>query len=416
MIENIRQSLRGIWHHKMRSFLTMLGVIIGIASILVITSIIDGTGKKLQKSLVGSGTNAVMVEACKNEQPYVDQTDGNNMPLGFPPVTDDTLKEIRKMDSVVGASRFYGRQYSAQACVGNNQLMGFNLYGVEPDFFDTVGYRLKEGRMMTNEEANEAKKVAVLDSKVALDLFGSSPAVGKVAEIQGEPYKVIGVVESNSEKKENYSTYEEYLASQHSMGNIFVTYGSWPVIYTFSEPAGVAVRTAEPKNMPSVGKKVAEFLNMSVTNGSVSYEAVNSDETAKMLKKITSAITALLVSIASLSLLVGGIGVMNIMLVSVSERTPEIGLKKALGAKKRVILGQFLTESAVITSVGGIIGVIIGLIIGRVLSYLLSMEFAVSLLWILIATVFSIVIGLIFGVMPARKAANMNPIDALRRE
>ena len=107
---------------------------------------------------------------------------------------------------------------------------------------------------------------------------------------------------------------------------------------------------------------------------------------------------------------------MNIMLVSVSERTPEIGLKKALGAKKRVILGQFLTESAVITSVGGIIGVIIGLIIGRVLSYLLSMEFAVSLLWILIATVFSIVIGLIFGVMPARKAANMNPIDALRRE
>ena len=134
------------------------------------------------------------------------------------------------------------------------------------------------------------------------------------------------------------------------------------------------------------------------------------------LKTLTTAITAMLVSIASLSLLVGGIGVMNIMLVSVSERTAEIGLKKALGAKRRDILAQFLTESAVLTGVGGLIGLLIGIIIARIISMLLQLEFAVPLPWVLISLAFSLAIGIFFGVDPASKASKLNPIDALRRE
>lgn len=168
--------------------------------------------------------------------------------------------------------------------------------------------------------------------------------------------------------------------------------------------------------MAAAGAAAADILNMYVINGNLTYQAVNTDEAANSLKTLTTAITAMLVSIASLSLLVGGIGVMNIMLVSVSERTPEIGLKKALGAKPRVIMGQFLTESAVLTSVGGVIGVLLGILIGKVIAMVISMDFAISIPWIFIAVGFSVGIGLIFGVLPARKAAKMNPIDALRRE
>jgi putative ABC transport system permease protein len=167
--------------------------------------------------------------------------------------------------------------------------------------------------------------------------------------------------------------------------------------------------------MASVGTRTAELLNNYVTNDTIRYAAVNAMEEAEELKTLTNAIQLMLVSIASLSLLVGGIGVMNIMLVSVTERTSEIGLKKALGAKKRTILAQFLTESAVLTSVGGILGVLLGIGLAKVISVVASLEFGISIPWILIAVGFSMLIGILFGAMPASRAARLDPIEALRR-
>ena len=417
MIENIRLSLRRIWGHKMRSFLTMLGVIIGIASILAIVSIVEGTNRKLEKSLVGAGNNVTDVQVCQDGYPSTDSFQAGNMPGGIPTVSEASLEQIRSTEHVTNASLFYSRSWADSIYYQNKSSQNVSLLGVKPDYFTTCDYKLIAGRMMTEEEGKSARKVCILDEEQAENLFGTEPAVGKIIEIRKEPYTVIGVVRAANEEKKEYESLDEYHMDQWgSPGKIFVNYGSWPLIYVFDEPEGVAVQVDEAKNMAAAGAAAADILNMYVTNGNLTYQAVNTDEAANSLKTLTTAITAMLVSIASLSLLVGGIGVMNIMLVSVSERTPEIGLKKALGAKPRVIMGQFLTESAVLTSVGGVIGVLLGILIGKVIAMVISMDFAISIPWIFIAVGFSVGIGLIFGVLPARKAAKMNPIDALRRE
>jgi putative ABC transport system permease protein len=168
--------------------------------------------------------------------------------------------------------------------------------------------------------------------------------------------------------------------------------------------------------MKAIGQQASDILNATPLPQNYKYKAGITDESENSLKTLTTAITAMLVSIASLSLLVGGIGVMNITLVSVTERTSEIGLKKALGAKRRDILVQFLTESAVLTGVGGLIGIIVGILLAKIISIVVSLEFAVSPQWVVISIAFSLLIGIFFGVMPANKAAKLNPIDALRRE
>ncbi len=418
MLENIRLSLRGIWSHKMRSFLTMLGVIIGIASILAIVSIVEGTNRKLEKSLVGAGNNVVSVQVCQDGWSYVDNFQAGSMPSGIPVVQDHVLDQIRSLEHVNAASKFYARSWTSNMYYQNTQASNTSIYGVLPDYFTTCDYQLIAGRMMTEEEGTSASKVCLLNDAQAESFFGTESPIGKQIEISSEPYTVIGVVRAaNKEETEYESINDYYMSGGYSAGAVFVTYGSWPIIYAFDEPEGVAIQVDEASNMQSVGSSASDELNMYVSNPSgLQYQAVNSDDTANELKTLTTAITAMLVSIASLSLLVGGIGVMNIMLVSVSERTPEIGLKKALGAKPRVILAQFLTESAVLTSVGGILGVLLGILIGRIIAIVIGMDFAISVPWIVIAVGFSVGIGLIFGVLPARKAAKMNPIDALRRD
>ena len=168
--------------------------------------------------------------------------------------------------------------------------------------------------------------------------------------------------------------------------------------------------------MSYVGNKAANILNSNVTNDTIKYASLSSADNESSMQTLASAIQNMLIGIASLSLLVGGIGVMNIMLVSVTERTAEIGLKKALGAKRRTIMFQFLTESAVLTSVGGIIGVIVGIVLARIIAYAASLDFGISVPWIIIAVLFSIFIGVIFGGWPASRAAKLDPIEALRRE
>ena len=196
-----------------------------------------------------------------------------------------------------------------------------------------------------------------------------------------------------------------------------ITDSVWPVVYQYDEPQQAVIQTKPPEDMSQAGKAVQQILNEQIQNTetSVSYKAEDIMEKAKGLQQISENTNRQLIWIASISLLVGGIGVMNIMLVSVTERTGEIGLKKAIGANKRRILAQFLTEAAVLTSIGGILGVFAGMILAKIISTISQTPLVISVPAVLISVLFSMAIGLIFGLLPSIKAANLSPIEALRR-
>ena len=203
------------------------------------------------------------------------------------------------------------------------------------------------------------------------------------------------------------------------MGCIMIPSESWPIAFSFDEPENAIIKADSTDNMSSAGNAAAEVLKEGIVNTSntnFEYKADDVMERVRNLQRLSESTNQQLIWIASISLLVGGIGVMNIMLVSVTERTREIGLKKAIGARKKTIMGQFLTEAAVLTSIGGIIGVACGIGLSRVVAKVAGSPTAISIPAILISVLFSMLIGLIFGLLPSYKAANLNPIDALRSE
>ena len=211
-----------------------------------------------------------------------------------------------------------------------------------------------------------------------------------------------------------------YLYADTSSGCLYIPNTVWPTAFRFDEPQNVAIKVKSTDAMTTAGKKAADLLTekqiVDPENSDFDYRSQDMLEQAQQLQKMSQSTNTQLVWIASISLLVGGIGVMNIMLVSVTERTAEIGLKKAIGARKRRILLQFLTEAAVLTSLGGIIGVVSGVGLAQLISYLVKIPVAISFPAIVIAVVFSTLIGVIFGLLPATQAANLNPIEALRRD
>ncbi|MCR5639920.1 MAG: ABC transporter permease [Lachnospiraceae bacterium] len=414
MIENIILSMRGIWSHKLRSILTMLGVIIGIASIIAIVSIVQGTNRKLEKSLIGSGNNVVSVSVLQDNWEY-DFSSG--VPSGIPVVNDASIANIKQMEGVVDAGKFHFRQGWNQVFYKDVGLSYGKICGINAGYLDMVEYQISAGRDFSEEEYTTGKKVAIIDESARDIMFNGENPVGEAIEINKEPFVVVGVAKNLNKQEEEYESINDYYMNSYSngQGQVFIPDGTWPIVYQFDEPESVAIKVENVKQMQPAAKMASEELNMYLTSGEYSYGS-SSGEGGEELKMLTNAIQLMLVGIASLSLLVGGIGVMNIMLVSVTERTSEIGLKKALGAKRRVIMAQFLTESAVLTSVGGLLGIILGIGLAKLISTLAGLEFAVSIPWIFISVGFSMGIGILFGAMPASKASKLNPIEALRRD
>ena len=231
---------------------------------------------------------------------------------------------------------------------------------------------------------------------------------------------MVGVVTLSEEFAPVINTMKDYqMYADTSAGSVFLPLRTWPTAYQFDEPQDVAIKVESTDVMTAAGQEAAELLTqkqiVNASNSEFSYRSQDMLEQAQQLQKMSEATNTQLIWIASISLLVGGIGVMNIMLVSVTERTAEIGLKKAIGAKKKRILWQFLTESAVLTSLGGIIGVVSGIVMAQLISAMTQIPVAISVPAIVIAVVFSTLIGVLFGMLPAVQAANLNPIEALRR-
>ena len=417
MKENIRLAFQGIWGHKMRSVLTMLGIIIGIAAIITIVSTIQGTNEQIKESLIGAGNNVVTVGLHQNKNIY--QMNWNPIPQGVRTITEETRQELEEIDGVETVALYTSRNYVDQLYYQDTQFNG-DVYGIDPHYLTAYGYQVKQGRGFVDKDFEDCRKVVLVDTNAVTTLFQGADPIGKVLELKGDAFTVVGVVTLSEEFAPVINSMKDYqMYADTSAGSVFLPIRTWPTAYQFDEPQNVAIKVRSTDEMTDAGQKAAELLTnrqiVNASNSEFSYRSQDMLEQAQQLQQMSEATNTQLIWIASISLLVGGIGVMNIMLVSVTERTAEIGLKKAIGAKKKRILWQFLTESAVLTSLGGIIGVVSGIVMAQLISAMTQIPVAIDGAAIMVSVVFSTLIGVVFGMLPAYQAANLNPIDALRR-
>ena len=415
MLENINLAFQGVWSHKLRSFLTMLGIIIGIAAIITIVSTIKGTNEQIKQNLIGAGNNVVNVMLMQ---------DNNQMDFSYSPVpsgvsmiTPEMRDEIDKLDKVKESSLYYSRSWADGIYVGNSSFNGV-IYGGDSHFLSVMDYAVNYGRGFIDSDFTACRKVALLDANTARSLFQGLNPIGGTVEIQGEPYTVVGGISPRSTSEPVINSLNDYyMYSGNTSGTIVIPASCWPISYRYDEPATVAVRATTTNDMTDAGNNVAKYLNENViSTDKCKYQAKDLLQQAADLQSLSETTNKQLIWIAAISLVVGGIGVMNIMLVSVTERTREIGLKIAIGAQQSRILWQFLTEAAVLTSLGGILGVACGIGLAYLLSSVMGTPVAISVGACGIAVAFSMVIGVVFGLMPAIKASKLNPIEALRRE
>ena len=416
MLENIHLAFEGIWSHKLRSILTMLGIIIGIAAIITIVSTIKGTNEQIKENLIGAGNNVVSVQLNQNGNQY--DLSWSPLPDNVRVISEETRQALEDINGAEEVSLYYSRSYTDGFFYLDTPFNG-NVLGVDRHYFSTYGMQIRAGRGFTEKDYTEFRKVALVDSTAAKSLFSGADPVGREIEFGSDVYTVVGVIGPAEEFTPTINSLNDYyLYANNGSGSIYFPDSLWPALYQFDEPQSVAIKVKNTDVMASVGKKAADLLTGSQiigTDTGFDYRSADMLEQAQQLQNMSKSTNTQLIWIASISLLVGGIGVINIMLVSVTERTSEIGLKKALGAKKKRILLQFLTEAAVLTSIGGIIGVLTGIGLAELISGLMQIPVAISAPAIIIAVVFSTLIGVIFGLLPATKAANLNPIDALRR-
>lgn len=416
MRDNLIEALQEIWSHKMRSFLTMLGVIIGIASIIAIVSTIKGTNDQIMKDLVGKGNNNVSISLYQGDYEYYFDEEQVS---GITQTTEEQQEEIRSLDHVEDATFYNFRSYVDSLSAGSKNLSGGKIYGIDEHFLNTCGYVVYKGRAFVEQDYNNNNKVALLDSTAADILFSGENPIGETIEISGEPFIIVGLYQQKTAFEpdiQSLADYETYYTD--SYGTVLIPNVDWAICFRFDEPQNAYVRADETENMSDVGKAAQKVMQQCITatDTELKYTAEDLMEEAKQQQQLSNSTNNLLIWVASIALLVGGIGVMNIMLVSVTERTREIGLKRSLGARRRRILLQFLTESAVLTSLGGALGVVIGIVMAKIISQISGTPVGISVPAILVSVGFSMVIGIVFGLLPSVKAANLNPIDALRRE
>ena len=378
MTENIRQALQGIWGHKLRSLLTMLGIIIGIAAIITIVSTIKGTNEQIKQNLIGAGNNVVTVALNQDGYPYDMSWQG--IPQGVDVISQQTREALEEISGVEKVALFTQRSYSENVFYRNTQFSG-EMYGIDQNYLSVCGLQVKSGRGFTQSDFDNHRKVALVNGNTVNTLFGGESPVGKNLEIQGEVFTVVGVVALSQEFAPTISSLKEYwLYSDTSAGAVYLPDALWPAAYQFDEPQNVAIKVKNTDVMAQVGQDASELLTREQirTSEKFDYRSQNMLEQAQQLQSMSQSTNMQLIWIASISLLVGGIGVMNIMLVSVTERTREIGLRKAIGAKRRRILWQFLTEASVMTSLGGLLGVGAGIGIAKLVSNVMGTPSAIS--------------------------------------
>lgn len=393
--ESFLMSIQAIMAHKMRSFLTMLGIIIGIASVVSVVALGRGSQEKILENINAMGTNTVSV------YPGYGYGDRRSSRIKTLTVGDaEVLKQQDYVDSVTPGVNTSG------TLTYDNQSLSAQLYGVGDQYFDVRGIKLAFGRLFNEDDVTQNSQVVVIDDNTKNKLFadGTNP-LGKVILFNKRPLRIIGVTEPNNNgfsDSDSLQLFTPYTTLMNRIsGSKYIT--------------SVTVKVKDNVNSQTAEKGIIELLK--VRHGTEDFFTRNSDTIKQTIESTTGTMTLLISSIALISLVVGGIGVMNIMLVSVTERVKEIGIRMAIGARQHNILEQFLIEAVLICLIGGLVGVLFSFAISMLFN-LLATDFAMSFstISIVMAVFCSSVIGVLFGFMPAKRASQLNPIDALSRD
>ncbi len=400
--ESFASSLKSLFANKMRSFLTMLGIIIGISSVIMITTLGEGGRQGMFKSLNDIANNAITLKM--KDDPKLNKKNKDIL-------TSEDAKSIKTYKGISAASlTANGGGY----VLNKGQQSYIWARGGDEDYLVASSDKLLRGRNFNKEEVRFGKKVILIDETMSEDLYGTLNSLGKIVEINsyhGEvhQYMIIGVIENKMKKLNKTFGNKQYMPVL-PLKTLEKTLGFW------DGSANIIVKAEDMTKKEKIETELLNFLGKIKKNTGM-YESDKSlSQELGQINNILNIITMFISAVAAISLFVGGIGVMNIMLVSVTERTKEIGIRKAIGAKKKDIMLQFLIEAVILTLIGGALGVLFGYLGSYAIGSFIDIVPILKVNMIIISFSVSTIVGLIFGVFPAKKAASLNPIDALRFE
>ena len=393
--QSISMSIKNIRTNKMRSFLTTLGIIIGVTAVIALITIVHGVYDSVMGQFSELGANTITVSVT-----------GNAMKTG---ISDSDIENIEALKYVNGTSPSVTTTATVMYEGSKNTV---TVQGRSDAYFRNTTTNLVLGRELTSLEMDGSVYTCIIDRDCAQTFFLGTNPLGQTLKLKGYTYTVVGLTDDGSD--DDNSSFNSFGQSSGSAGTVIIPYRNALCMTSSGNITSLEVYVSDTQYSDAVTAAVENILSESFSNDSDSYNVTNMDSLIQSMETTENMLMAMLGGIASISLLVGGIGIMNMMLVSVSERTKEIGLRKALGAEPSRIQMQFLLESIFLSLTGGFVGVILGLIISYVASTLMSTTFEIQMSAILLGVGFSAAIGIIFGWVPARRASRLNPIDALR--
>lgn len=400
---SVKMALDGLVTNKLRSLLTMLGIIIGVGAVIAMVSLGFGISDRIQSSIAALGSNLIIITPGGTTATGQRVQAGTGARLTY----DDSKAIAKQVENINYVAPAVSRSYQV---VFNNQNWVTQVEGTTPEFLSVRNFNMGRGEFFSNRDLDSRARVAVIGATIAENLFLDSNPIGQTIRINKAPFTVIGVLESKGQTamgtdQDDLIIVPITTAMQRMMG---ITYINRISIQAASEEAIEPVQE-DITNLLRARHRIQAKADNDFTVRNLAAVMQTANDT-------TNNMTLLLGNVAGISLLVGGIGIMNIMLVSVTERTREIGIRKALGATYKNILLQFLIEAMFISLVGGSIGIALGLLVSALISSYLGFGVVISWLAVVVAFIFSVAVGLFFGIYPARKAALLNPIEALRYE
>ncbi len=401
----VKMAIVSLKINKMRSMLTSLGIIIGVSAVIIMLAVGTGASKKVQSDMESMGSNMLTIRSASAKSGGVRMGSGTR-----PTLTLKDAKAIKK--SARGVTAVASVSTEGKQLTYGNQNWSSTVYGTEPEYFYIKNYEVETGRGLVADDLKNSAKVTVIGSTVAVELFGDLDPINRVMRVGGIPFKVVGTLKSKGSMGPMDQDDLIFIPITTAQKKVFGT--AFPGTVSM-----IVVKGSDTDNVNIAEQDIEELLKSRHKIGKHQdndFEIRNSAEFQEKMKSTVQTFAILLAAIASVSLLVGGIGIMNIMLVSVTERTKEIGIRMAIGAKPSDIRIQFLIESFILSMVGGLIGVITGILGAEIVQVSGIMTVSISLFSILLSLGFSGFIGILFGYYPAFKASLLNPIDALRYE